>query len=317
MKKFLTKVSLYIGILLAIIIPVSVYYFNKMPRPCPLVSNSASYNLKAAFVQQHPEKLRDAGIVVVGSSMAMNNVDAIMLRDSFHRPVINLGSWMLTIAGYKGSPLWNENKTFLISLGVPDLGDGDSHVDVKDNFSFQTSSRLQEAYNFETDFRSFLDVAQQEADIMKLKGNSDYLSCDFDECGSVIFSDSGFHISDNRWNADVFASFGVDSAKVLRFVKNLQYLMESHHGYKEIMLSFSPNRRIFYNRTRSETIAYLGQLIHEKCPNALFFNMYDHNYPDSLYADNCHFNARGARRFGRELIDSMQQYSVGANSVAK
>ena len=74
MKKFLTKVLLYIGILLAIILPVSAYFFLKLPRQALLVSNSVSYNLKAGFIQQHPEKLRDAGLVIVGSSMSLNNL---------------------------------------------------------------------------------------------------------------------------------------------------------------------------------------------------------------------------------------------------
>ena len=279
-----------------------------MPENYPLVSNSVSYNLKVSFIRQHPEKLRDADIVVIGSSMSMNNVDAVMLQDSLRRPVVNLSSWQLDMPNFKGSPLWDEPKVFLTNLGVSDFGD--IHTQVKDNFSFKRS-RLAEFYNFETDFRTFVEMLPLAKSIMNTRDNQDFLSCNFDKCGSVLLNDSPFVKSARRWDLDAYAVFKMDSAAVVKYIRQLKELTRSHHGNIRLFITFSPGRRKFYNKPRSETVAYLGELIHANCPEVLFFNLYDRNYPDSVYAEGCHFNIRGARRFTREVIDSIRLRSPG------
>lgn len=307
MKKFLIKVTLYIVILLAIILPVSSWLFKKVPKHLLLVSNSVSYNLKADFIRQHPEKLDRAGVVVVGSSMSLNNVDAKMIQDSLRLPVINLASWALNIQNYQNSPIWDEHKIFLSNIGIPDFGE--SRVIVKDNYSFNTS-RVREWFNFETDIKTSLGMLQQAREVMSIPDNSDYKSCNFDECGSVLFCVKGFTYDSLRWNADEFVKWGVDSARLKAYVSRLKELTRSHHGYSRIIISFSPVRRKFYSAGRSGMIAYLGGLIRENCPDVTFFNLFDRDYPDSVFADNCHFNVLGAGRFTGEVIDSMRAREV-------
>ena len=307
MKKFLTKVLLYIGILLAIILPVSAYFFLKLPRQALLVSNSVSYNLKAGFIQQHPEKLRDAGLVIVGSSMSLNNLDACLLRDSFHIPTVNLGSWGLAISNYETSPIWDQPKIFLTNLGVPDFLP--TTVVTKDNFSFNTS-RLREFFNFVTDFRTFLSLLPQVKETMDIPDNRSYISCNFDDCGSVLFSDSGFNVTATRWEDDAYALFKMNAGNIANYIVDLKTLVRSHDEHARLMISFSPVRRKFYNRSRSEMVAKLGMLIRTNCPNVIFFNLYDRDYPDSQFADNCHFNSAGAKRYTRELVDSIRAYQL-------
>jgi len=304
MKRFLHKASLYLAILLAIILPVSAWLFRQMPGRLMLVSNSVSYNLKADFVRQHREKLSKAGLVVVGSSLSLNNVSAKMLQDSLGLPTINLSSWALNIQNFQNSPLWDEKKMFLINIGIADFGDPPS-VEIKDNFSFHTT-RAREWLNFLTDIRTFLGMREQTRKILAIQDNTDYNSCHFDECGSVLFSVAGFRYDKGQWDADNFDAWGVDSVALTAYVRRLRDITVSHHGYSHLVVSFSPLRRKFYNQRRAGLVAYLGQLIRENCPNTTFIDLYDRNYPDSDYVDHSHFNILGANRFTGELIDSIR-----------
>jgi hypothetical protein len=304
MKKFLIKVLLYAVALLVIVTVVAVYYFRKVPNQLLLVSNSPSYNLKAGFIQQHPEKLSEAGIVVVGSSLCLNNVSAKMLQDSLHLFTINLSSWGLRIGNYEQSPIWDMHKIFLCNIGVSDFEPPE--IEARDNFSFSTS-KVRELFNLATDFNTFMKTIEAGKNIMLIKGTGDYLSFDFDECGSVLFSDSAFKYDSVRWNKDDYAVYGVDSAKLAGYVRRLKKITTSHQGYVRIVVSFSPVRGVSYNQKRSDMVAYLGRMIRQSCPNVVFINLYDRRYPDSVYADNCHFNIIGANRYTKELVDSMRR----------
>jgi hypothetical protein len=272
MKKFLLKVSIYAAALLVAISLICVYYYRKVPRRFLLVSNSASYNLKAGFVQEHHEKLDKAGIV--------------------HSPICNM------------------HKIFLSNLGVADFGA--PGVEPEDNFSFHTS-KAQEMFNLGTNFSTFLGTLEVGNKVMSIRDNRDYQSCNFDETGSVVFSDSAFAIDSVRWNSDEYARWSVDSAKMKDYVRRLKEITSSHQGYERIVLSFSPVRRVFYNKKRSGMVAYLGRMIRDSCPNVAFINLYDRDYPDSIYVDNSHFNRKGANRYTRELVDSMRTLGIQGN----
>lgn len=308
MKKFLTKVFLYMGTVLVIVSLVSFYYFRRVPDQFLLVSNSVSYNLKAGFIQQQPERLNKAEIIVVGSSMSLNNISAKMLQDSLHVPAINLSSWGLNIANYEHSPIWDRHKVFLCNIGMPDfepLG-----VETKDDFSFNTS-RVREIFNLATDFNTLMATIKQGKEVMAIRDNRDYKSCNFDECGSVLFSDSAFNYDSARWNGDDYLRFAVDSAKLIDYVRQVKKITTTHQGYARIIISFSPGRGVFYSQKRSAMVAYLGRMVRESCPQVVFVNLYDRHYPDSTYADDSHFNVIGAKRYTAELVDSMSVPGIG------
>lgn len=302
MKKFLIKVSLYIAILLVIISILSSFFLLRSPKGFLFVSNSISCNLKAGFIEQHPEKLNQAGIVVLGSSMSLNNIDAKLLQDSFQLNTINLSSWGLKIVNFEQSPVLDQHKIFLCNLGSPDFST--YHLQAYDKFSFN-NSKLRQVYDLSVNFSTYKDQLQKAKDVLLMRHNRDFKSCNFDDYGSVLLSDSGFNFDSSRWNGDDYLSFGVDSAKLKDYVHHLKDLVASHQGIEHFILTYSPGRRVFYNQNRSEMIAYLGRMIRENCPTVHFINLYDRNYPDVEYADASHFNGKGASRFTREVIDSI------------
>ena len=140
--------------------------------------------------------------------------------------------------------------------------------------------------------------------------NTDYDYCGFDECGSVLLSDSNFVVKPNRWIKDDYILGKIDSAVLANFVAELKETIATHKKNDKIIITFSPARRAFYNRERSDMVLRFGRMLKEQCPGVVFINNYDLNYPDNLFVDFCHFNTTGANKFTKGIIDSIKKRKV-------
>ena len=117
-----------------IITGVIFYIRSGTPASFWFVSNSPSHNFKVGFIKKNLNKLKTSKIVILGSSMSLNNVNAVMIQDSFHSSTVNLASWGLKLSNYKNSNIWDENKIFISNMQFPDFGA--SKVSLKDGFGF-------------------------------------------------------------------------------------------------------------------------------------------------------------------------------------
>jgi hypothetical protein len=304
MKQFITKVAIYFIVLLLIITALVFVVQSRSPKTFLFVSNSASLNLKAGFIKKNLDKLKASKIIVLGSSMALNNVNAVMIQDRLHLPTINLAAWGLKPDNFKDAEIWNENKTVIYNIEFPDFGPSD--IILKNGFSFDLSKPA-EMFNIFRDFKTYLSQQNEAKVIINTTTDRDYGYCQFDECGSVLLNDANFRVRPARWNMDEFKKEQVDTAKLNHFVAVLKGIIDSHKKDNKIIITFSPGRRIFYTQEKSNMVLKLASLLKEKCPDINFINKYDANYPDNLYVDNCHFNRSGATKFTGEVIDSLKK----------
>ncbi len=307
MKQFLTKVALYFIVLLLTITALVFFVQSRSPKTFLFESNSASYNLKAGFIKKNLDRLKASKIIVLGSSMALNNVNAVMIQDSLHLPTMNLASWGLKPDNFKDAEIWNENKIVIYNIEFPDFGPSD--IILKNGFSFDINKPA-EMFNIFRDFKTYLSQQSEAKGIISNTTDRDYGYCQFDECGSVLLNDSNFHVRAARWNMDEFKKEQVDTAKLNHFVAVLKEITDSHKKDNKIIITFSPGRRVFYNQEKSNMVLKLALLLKEQCPDISFISRYDADYPDNLYVDNCHFNRSGATKFTGEVIDSLKKMNI-------
>jgi len=307
MKQFITKVAIYFIVLLLIITALIFFVQSRSPKAFLFISNSASLNLKAGFIKKNLDKLNSSKIIVLGSSMALNNVNAVMIQDSLHLPTMNLAAWGMKVDNLKDAELWSENKTVIYNIEFPDFGPSD--ITLKDGFSFDLSKPA-EMFGIFRDFKTYLSQQNEAKTILNITTDRDYGYCQFDECGSVLLNDSNFHVRAARWNMDEFKREQVDTAKLNHFVAVLKGIINSHKKDNKIIITFSPGRRVFYNKEKSNMVLKLALLLKEQCPSVTFINRYDTDYPDNLYVDNCHFNRSGATKFTGEVIDSLKKMNI-------
>ncbi len=306
MKKFIAKVILYLTITLFIIISTILYFYSQKANSFLFVSNSASYNLKAGFLHKNLETFKKSKIVVLGSSMGLNNINSKMVQDSLRLPTINLSSWGLKLSNFREFDIW-DSKIIIYNIQFPDFGKAE--IEIKNGFSFEIN-KAQELVNIASDIQTFLKQQDEANWHLSDTTNTKYNSCNYDECGSVLFSDLNFNIDSARWNLDNFKANGIDDAKLAEFVLASKEIIESHPKHRKIIITFSPARRVFYNKVRSLYVYRLGLLLKVHCPSVIFINEYDTYFDDRLFVDNCHFNRSGATKFTGNIIDILKNIKL-------
>jgi hypothetical protein len=307
MKKFLLKVGLYF-LILAVLISGAIYYAkSKSPKELFFISNSVTLNLKAGFVKQNFDKFKKSRIYVVGSSMSLNNIDAVMLQDSLHAPTMNLASWGLRLSNFKDAAFWRENKLLIYNTQYADFMPSD--IELKDGYRFDVTN-TKELENIFTDFRTYLSQRSFANKLIYHTSNKEYDYCKFDSCGSALLSDTGFQLKPQRWALDEFEHVHFDTSMLTKFVNDIKTAVGPQPNNVRILLAFSPGRRVFYSAERAKIVTQFAEMLKQSCPNVIFLNGYDENYPDSLFVDNCHMNRKGAERFTREIIDMIRAKKI-------
>lgn len=301
MKKFLQKVIVYISVLSFLVVLI-IFFFRK-DYQINFVSNSVAQNMKAAFIVKNYQRFNNSRIIVIGSSMSLNNIDAIQIEDSFKTPTFNLASWGMKLEDFKDYDIWRRGNTIILNMHFSDFGK--SEIVKKRGFPFTNSSILQ-FYNTAFDFKTYLGQAEEAKVAVDSTSIKSYKWLKFDSSGSAMFSDSNFNKSANRWNKDPFLFYGINDTKLQEFVTTLQEVKKLKNTGFNFIISFSPGRRIFYTEQRMKTVEKLAELIHAHCSDILFINKYDFNMPDTFFVDNTHFNRTGAETYTREIIESIK-----------
>jgi hypothetical protein len=303
MKKFIRK---FLGMLIiSFLAIISIVWLMgyAVRNKLLFVSNSLSYNAKAAQAVKSPQ-FNNAKLLLIGSSMTLNNISATLLEDSLQLPVYNFSSWGAKLDEMTDI-VQQKNQYLYMNISFVDLIKGG--IDEKYGYPINQNKILLEL-NMLEDFPTFIDQVHN-FEMYTNKGSSlDYMNLNFDSCGSALFKKDGFHISENRWDQKP-AAFSTEDED--RFITSLEKI-KLHNKKITIIISFSPSREVFYDKNESLKINSFFNRIKEACQNTYCFNYYGLQYPDSLFADHAHFNDQGAVMFST-LIAKNIQYIIKVN----
>ena len=299
MKYFIFK---SLGFLLSelFLIIIVVFYF-KSKDDIFFVSNSISYNSKVEFICQNLKKFKKAEIVIIGSSMSLNNLNAHQFNDSFGRSTINVASWGMKFSDFEKFEIWG--KQVVININFTDLG---SSFILKKNGYPCTESKIIEFGNIISDFNTYKNQYFEMKSYNEIGSEKYYTSLKYDSFGTVFFDKNGFDIIKSRWEEDAFLKHDITKQTIVEYVKTLKIIIDKVRPSQKVILSFSPNRRCFYTSKKALMVKFFGTLLNEKIPQIEFINLYDLNFSDNLYVDNSHFNLEGNILFTSYLINKIK-----------
>ena len=89
LKSWLTL--FFIFIINSFIFIFYIYNYKNVPLR---FTNSISFDAKLSFLKKS-EKLNDVEILIIGSSMGLNNINSIVLSQNLGNKILNLSSWGL------------------------------------------------------------------------------------------------------------------------------------------------------------------------------------------------------------------------------
>src|ERR1700749_2687819 len=101
MKKFINRLLSMLAISSLVIIVITYIICYKESNRLLFLSNSVSYNAKAAQASQS-SKFSHAKLLLIGSSMTLNNVSAELLEDSLKVPTYNFSAWGMKLDELSG-----------------------------------------------------------------------------------------------------------------------------------------------------------------------------------------------------------------------
>lgn len=297
MKFFLSK-TLKILIFFILLLVISILLLK--PTSLNFISNSISFNAKSKFILNNFIKYQEARIVVIGSSLALNNINAHKIQDSCRFNTMNLSSWGASFSAFQDFNIWR-NRLIIIPISFADF----HNMELKKFKGYPfTRDKKKEFLNIFLNYDIFISNC---FDVIKSKRVSifDYNSLNFDNCGSVLLSSYRFKIDSSRWNDDVFESLNVDSAKAIKFAKSLTELIKDNNITSKVVVCFLPARFKFYNKYKENIVKEIEKLIKDKCPETSFINNFSLILNDSCFADSQHFNKNGANLLTEKLITSL------------
>lgn len=123
----------------------------------------------------------------------------------------------------------------------------------------------------------------------------------------MVLDSLNFNKNQKRWDDDVFKTLEITPEKMDDFVERLKHF-KKHFTDVDLMLFFSPPRHKFKSDDRFKMIEKMGQRIQKECPKTYFHNLYQLDYQDFYYLDNCHFNKYGAWRYTDTIYRLIQNY---------
>jgi len=304
-----TLVSVPTLLMLALITAMTLF---PAKLPAPRFSNSLAFNEKARWMRNAVRE--KCTTLIVGSSMAFNNIDAKLLPVSrFGNHVVNVGSWgMSVIDSLKMTkivaPICKPETVVLVTNFMDFNSRWDKNIDwnMFENFIQGKSNLLDEFLDFDINY--FITTLQAIRDSQK-KNKSNYESIEFDDTGTVNFQCSKFNIAVERWEA-INQSRSLDKESVLSNIQALKSLAEytKNQGVKMYVLTpplrdkiennlFVVERRKLWNEVARIVVDHGGEYI---------FVSGSQDYDDSMFVDYAHLNACGAEKFTRHALHLSQ-----------
>jgi hypothetical protein len=285
MKNFIRKISIILAISAIIIISLVYLLSNKERNNFLFVSTSISCNAKATHALQSP-KFKTAQLLLVGSSMTLNNISAGLLEDSLKLITYNTASWGMKLGDFIN--IIQTDKEY-IYMNISFIDFEKTWIEKKYGYPLDQNKFFIEL-NILGDFQTFKQQISDFNAYTNKQSKFDYTNLKFDDNGSVLFPKENFHIDSNRWNEKPKCFSNEDEN---RFIETLGKIIEKNKK-ATIIISFSPSREVFYDKNNSIKINVLFNRIKEKYNHIYCFNYYDLQYPDSFFVDNSHFNDHGA-----------------------
>ena len=277
------------------------------PAVPPKLSKSLSFNSKAKWLRD----VRRCDVLVLGSSMALNNIDGRELQGlAPGGVVVNAGSWALRLdearALYEAMEARCKPAVVVIPLYYGDF----SHPPGKklpskairwdwvDRYLGGQGAPL--AARMQTDLSYAIDT-WRKLNSTEYRSNAYYTSLEFDASGAVLLEDR-FNIEPKRWTGyRSQSSERVDPVEYSRLADLLRVL--SRHRARVLVvrtpMTAEATRR-FDTPYVQEQWRRVARVVQDE--KAKFVDLSGMALPDDRFADFCHFKGPGARIVTRQLV---------------
>jgi hypothetical protein len=284
---------------------VALAYLNYAQLPAPWISDSMAFNEKARWLNQHLARDSAPDVLVIGSSMGLNNLSGLAIqRELGVRSVVNASSWGLTADATSAilAELLRHVRPRLIILPV-------YHGDFRPGLPFaiewgdfsRSLGRGREAwlYLHNPDVWDYLKSYEKKKEL-QAAGRASYYSLDFDATGGVPLACVDFHREEARWDyfkSESFQRSDISPATLANVHAMAELVRQRQIPFVVVVCPLRPEaERTFIPEIRAELWQQVRQAV-ESAGGIFILPPAGLALSDDDFADYCHLNACGADRF--------------------
>jgi hypothetical protein len=285
--------------------------------PAPRLSSSESFNEKARWLRELESKQCD--VLVIGSSMALNNVDWAFIRPALNdMTVVNTASWDMSISASAAmlkyiAPVCKPKFIVLVAFFGDFNSKGHQPIDwqlFQDYFNGQPSPLV---YLKSADLTYYLSTFSS-LEKLSSKGNTVYESLNFDVTGSVMLDCKNLVRKKSRWEGynSYLSHFSPEKVQVeLDGLTEIERIAQANHSH--LVVVSTPLRKVAEEKIAASWVATFLKKVKQSVQNAggVFIQAGAlANFTDSDFADFAHLNECGARKVATLIVPSMLELSA-------
>ncbi len=306
--------------ILAVVIPIIIFFeLLFINGYVPLFTNSISFDAKIKNIQE--KKIKQIDVLAIGSSITLNNLSSMVIKDSINLPYYNFSSWGLQMSDIKQMvinylPKYRP-RYLIICSSVPDFEDAGNAASINNylNTNEYCKEHLQE-YFYIKNYNSILDIRERKNNYYKLKSEKDdYDYLGFDDYGGVLLNIPKDRISVERWSTKGgFPTTYTD--RQYNELISLGKLLKDQN----ILLVFvqSPIKKLYVSTSKEKQIV---EAHFNKCKaivekyNGIYLNSYYSKEfeDDNMFVDQFHLSSSGAILFTKEFVHCLKQMNYFHN----
>lgn len=274
-------------------------------------SNSISYDAKLNFIRNN-QLLKDANTIVIGSSMALNNVNGVFIEKNSEKKlkVANISSWglkttevlqLIKLIDLKrvkyivySTQYFDFDKNKLKDINKRDV------VDFLNN-DFSMKPYIKMLAGLSNNFEKYLNYKS-----IYLNENK-YTNLNFDSTGSVIFDFPEKYIDKKRWGETQKGDYSLSDECYNALVELIA--IAKLHKIKLIVVTTPFRRSVLNSNSNLFNIynAYTSKLekLSKKHP-FIYLNTHETlNLTDKDFVDKSHLNRGGSILFSTKILESI------------
>ncbi|MDB5569130.1 MAG: hypothetical protein JWN93_313 [Hyphomicrobiales bacterium] len=301
-------VTFFCALAAPVVLTGAVLWWERDRLPAPQLTPNLSFNEKMRWARG-PLREGRCGTLVLGSSMALNNLDGDVLARKGYAPVLNLGAWGLgVVANRRLLDLVLEAcrpKRIIMPvyygdfgpLGANDFDAGKLRAYLGDRGASDLSFYLRGAtlVDLRRDYRNLARYRRRGAD--------DYTNLNFDGTGAALLACEGFQRDAGRWNG--FASMPVaPSAQAMQALAQIA-AVASRAGIPLTVME-TPLRGAAREALGEGLAAWRAQVSDIAQAGGARFVPAPADLADESFADYAHLNACGAKAWAQAALPALE-----------
>lgn len=296
-------------IIIVIIVPllcaVSVtllFRFFQDKLPAPHLSNSISFNEKARWLRNN--LAGKCGVLIIGSSMALNNVDSKELEMLYPGEIIvNTASWGMDIEDSysmlrKIIPLCSPRTIILLTNYVDFFSPSNKEIAWDQFEKYLRGSSIELTYLRGFNLLSFASELRDQNERIA-KGRRTYGSLEFDDTGTVGLECESFEVDLHRWDGYKFNNFSPSKIRPAAIDAISSIAETANQINSRLFVVTTPMRQIAEMTSYPDFRAELWSQVKKRVEgsNGIYMQISGiDGFDDKFFTDFLHLNKCGAKK---------------------